>query len=168
MVMINLVAPMALTRDLAPALIAAPGRVVNVGSVFGDIAYPAFAACSATEFGLRGFSGALRRDMSGQGVSVSFAAPRATITEATSEFDPRVGPMGMTLDVPDIIAHQIRDGVAKGEREVFSHGAERRFVLIQRLFPRLIDRSVGALARDPKVLAALGAMRAFPNPQPGA
>jgi len=32
-------APMALTRDLMPLLVAAkPSRVVNVGSIFGDIA----------------------------------------------------------------------------------------------------------------------------------
>ena len=55
----NVVGPMALTRDLATLLAAArPSRVVNVGSMFGDIAYPGFAAYSAIKFALRGFSSA--------------------------------------------------------------------------------------------------------------
>jgi short-subunit dehydrogenase len=59
----NIVAPMALTRDLLPLLIAAkPSRVVNVGSIFGDIGYPEFTCYSATKFALRGFSIALRRE----------------------------------------------------------------------------------------------------------
>ena len=53
----NVTAPIALTRDLLPLLLAAqPSRVVNVGSMFGDIAFPLFAAYSASKFGLRGFS----------------------------------------------------------------------------------------------------------------
>ncbi|PJN94389.1 hypothetical protein CNY89_14815, partial [Amaricoccus sp. HAR-UPW-R2A-40] len=51
----NLTAPILVTRDLLPAIRRAQGRVVNVGSVFGDIAYPYFAAYSASKFGLRGF-----------------------------------------------------------------------------------------------------------------
>ena len=39
----NVTAPIALTRDLSPLLLAAqPSRVVNVGSMFGDIAFPLF------------------------------------------------------------------------------------------------------------------------------
>ena len=55
----NLSAPIALTRELLPLLRAGtPSRVVNVGSLAGDIALPLFAAYSATKFGLRGFSNA--------------------------------------------------------------------------------------------------------------
>jgi short-subunit dehydrogenase len=44
----NLVAPILLTRALIPCLAAAsPARVLNVGSMFGDIAHPLFAAYSA-------------------------------------------------------------------------------------------------------------------------
>ena len=58
----NLVAPMELTVALLPLLAAAaPSRIVNVGSLFGDIAFPYFSAYSATKFGLRGWSDGLRR-----------------------------------------------------------------------------------------------------------
>ncbi len=151
----NLVAPMALTRDLLPALRASKGRLVNIGSVFGDIAYPFFAGYSATKFGLRGFSDAMRRELSGAGIGVTYIAPRATHTAAQSAFGALVKPMDMTLDSAEVVAAQAWDAILKGKRESFPRGKERFFVKVQRLFPSLVDKSVGAQARDPKTLAAL-------------
>lgn len=151
----NLVAPMALTRDLLPALRRSKGRIVNIGSVFGDIAYPFFAGYSATKFGLRGFSDAMRRELSGAGIGVTYIAPRATRTAAESAFAALVEPMDMTLDTADAVAAQAWDAILKGKRESFPKGKERFFVKVQRLFPSLVDKSVGAQARDPKTLAAL-------------
>lgn len=157
MVATNLTAPMALTRDLLPALSAAGGRVVNIGSVFGDIAFPFFAGYSATKFGLRGFSDAIRRELSGSGVGVTYVAPRAARTEAESEFGALVEPMAMTLDSAETVARQAWEAIEKGRRESYPKGKERFFVKVQRLLPGLVDKSVGAQARDPRVLAALDA-----------
>jgi short-subunit dehydrogenase len=151
----NLVAPMALTRDLLPALRSSKGRIVNIGSVFGDIAYPFFAGYSATKFGLRGFSDAMRRELSGAGIGVTYIAPRATHTAAESTFAALIEPMEMTLDTAEVVAAQSWDAILKGKRESFPKGKERFFVKVQRLFPSLVDKSVGAQARDPKTLAAL-------------
>jgi short-subunit dehydrogenase len=156
----NLVAPMALTRDLLPALRSSKGRIVNIGSVFGDIAYPFFAAYSATKFGLRGFSDAMRRELSGAGIGVTYIAPRATHTAAQSAFSTLIEPMEMTLDTAEVVAAQAWDAILKGKRESFPKGKERFFVKVQRLFPSLVDKSVGAQARDPRTLAALR-----PSPQ---
>lgn len=151
----NLNAPMALTRDLLPTLLNSNGRIVNIGSVFGDIAFPFFAGYSATKFGLRGFSDAMRRELSGTGVSVTYIAPRATHTAAKSAFEDLVEPMHMVLDSAETVATQAWDAILKGKRESFPKGKERFFVKVQRLFPSLVDRSVGAQARDPRTLAAL-------------
>ena len=151
----NLVAPMALTRDLLPALRKSKGRIVNIGSVFGDIAYPFFAGYSATKFGLRGFSDAMRRELSGAGIGVTYIAPRATRTAAESAFSALVEPMDMALDSAEVVASQAWNAILKGKRESFPRGKERFFVKVQRLFPSLVDKSVGAQARDPKTLAAL-------------
>jgi NAD(P)-dependent dehydrogenase (short-subunit alcohol dehydrogenase family) len=68
----NVIAPAALIRELLPLLHrAAPSRVVNVGSMFGDIAYPLFGAYSASKFGLRGLSIALRRELKEFGVGIT-------------------------------------------------------------------------------------------------
>ncbi|WP_417712874.1 SDR family NAD(P)-dependent oxidoreductase [Pseudophaeobacter arcticus] len=151
----NLVAPMTLTRDLLPALRSAKGRIVNIGSVFGDIAYPFFAGYSASKFGLRGFSDAIRRELSGAGIGVTYIAPRATQTAAESAFGALVEPLDMTLDTAETVAAQAWDAILKGKRESFPKGKERFFVKVQRLFPSLVDKSVGAQARDPRTLAAL-------------
>lgn len=157
MVATNLTAPMALTRDLLPALEAAGGRVVNIGSVFGDLAFPFFAGYSATKFGLRGFSDAIRRELSGTGVSVTYIAPRAARTEAETEFGALVEPLAMTLDSAETVARQAWQAIENGRRESYPKGKERFFVKIQRLLPGLVDKSVGAQARDPRVLKALDA-----------
>ncbi|WP_296645029.1 SDR family NAD(P)-dependent oxidoreductase [Roseinatronobacter sp.] len=162
----NLVAPMALTRDLLPALQAAKGRIANIGSVFGDIAYPFFAGYSATKFGLRGFSDAMRRELSGVGVGVTYIAPRATRTAAESAFRSLVEPMDMTLDSAEVVAAQAWDAILGDKRESFPKGKERFFVKVQRLFPSIVDKSVGAQARDPRTLAALDAPQHPQIPQP--
>lgn len=139
----NLLGPMALCRDFTPLLKkAGSARIVNVGSMFGDIAFPLFAGYSATKFGLRGFSDALRRELKADGIGVTYAAPRATRTGASAAFDHLVEPMKMTLDAPETVARQIAAAVEKDARSVYPKGPERLFVLVQRLFPAMVDKDV--------------------------
>lgn len=139
----NVMAPMALTRDLMPLLIAAkPSRVVNVGSIFGDIGYPEFTCYSAAKFALRGFSIALRREWKAKGISVTYAAPRATRTDAAAAFATLVARTKMNLDSPEQVARQIWRAIASGQDSVYAPAPERVYVLIQRLFPRAIDWSL--------------------------
>src|SRR6202795_3066708 len=139
----NVVAPMALTRDLMPLLAAAkPSRVVNVGSIFGDIGYPEFTCYSAAKFALRGFSMALRREWKRNGISVTYAAPRATQTDAAAAFAGLIAKTKMTMDSPEQVARQIWRAVASGQDSVYAPAPERVYVLIQRLFPRVIDWSL--------------------------
>ena len=91
---------------------------------------------------------------------MTYAAPRATRTGAAGAFGHLVEPLQMTLDTPEAAAARIWDAVARGEREAYPRGKERLFVLVQRLFPRLVDASVGAQARHPRTLAALAAAAA--------
>ena len=143
MVAVNLVAPMALSRDFLPLLKnSSAARIVNVGSVFGDIAYPYFAAYSATKFGLRGLSDALRRELSSAGIAVTYLAPRATHTPAATQFASLVEPLQMNMDTPERVAVQCWDAIAAGKREAFPRGMESLFVRVQRWFPKLIDANI--------------------------
>jgi short-subunit dehydrogenase len=140
---INVMAPMALTRDLMPLLIAAkPSRVVNVGSIFGDIGYPDFTCYSAAKFALRGFSIALRREWKQKGISVTYAAPRATRTDAAVAFAGLIAKTKMNMDSPEQVAQQIWRAIASEHDSVYAPAPERFYVLIQRLFPRVIDWSL--------------------------
>ncbi|MEA2793282.1 MAG: hypothetical protein QOI87_662 [Bradyrhizobium sp.] len=139
----NVMAPMALTRDLMSLLIAAkPSRVVNVGSIFGDIAYPEFTCYSAAKFALRGFSIALRREWKQKGIGVTYAAPRATRTDAAVAFAGLIAKTKMNMDSPEQVARQIWRAVARGHDSVYAPAPEKVYVLIQRLFPRAIDWSL--------------------------
>src|ERR1700675_887900 len=139
----NVMAPMALTRDLMPLLVAAkPSRVVNVGSIFGDIGYPEFTGYSAAKFALRRFSMALRREWEQKGISVTYAAPRATQTDAAAACAGLIAKTKMTMDSPEQVARQIWRAVASGQDSVYAPAPERVYVLIQRLFPRVIDWSL--------------------------
>lgn len=143
MLEVNLLAPMAITRQLLPLLRASGhGRVVNVGSMFGDIAFPYFAAYSATKFGLRGWSEALRRELADQGVGVTYCAPRGTRTPAADGFVAYAKAFGMHLDAPEKVARHLADGIARDARDIYPRGPERLFLLIQRLFPAQVDKGV--------------------------
>jgi short-subunit dehydrogenase len=148
MIEVNLLAPMSVTRALLPMLQASGrGRVVNVGSMFGDIGFPFFAAYSATKFGLRGWSDALRREVAHRGVGVTYCAPRGTRTAAADGFARYVDAFAMRLDPAESVARAIADGIGADARDVYPRGAERLFVLVQRLFPRLVDNGLGDQTR---------------------
>jgi NAD(P)-dependent dehydrogenase (short-subunit alcohol dehydrogenase family) len=164
----NVIAPAALVRELLPVLHrAAPSRVVNVGSMFGDIAYPLFGAYSASKFGLRGLSMALRRELKEFGIGVTYAAPRATNTDAAGAFARLIEPLQMRIDDPAKVARDIWNAVARDADSVYAKGPERLFVLVQRLFPQLVDRAVAGQMADTRVRAYLVSQGVWPT-APGA
>lgn len=150
----NIAAPVALTRDLLPALERRRGQVVNIGSVFGDIGFPYFTLYSASKFALRGFSDALRRELAPRGIAVTYIAPRATQTAATDSFRALIGPMAMALDDPETVARHAWRAILARKREQFPPSRERLFIALQRLRPQLIDRALAKMAKDPAVIAA--------------
>lgn len=143
MVRVNLLAPMQLIRDLLPTLEKSQTpAIVNIGSMFGDIAFPLFAGYSATKFGVRGLSDALRRELAPKGVRVLYVAPRAAKTGATGAFEHLIEPMQMKLDEPDVVAANIIGAIRSGARASYPRGPERFFVFVQRVMPKLIDNAL--------------------------
>ncbi len=146
---INTLAPILFIRSVLPAMLArGHGRIVNVGSIFGSIAFPYFSVYSASKFALRGFSEALRRELADTGVGVTYVAPRATRTRLN---DSRVMAMGeatgMNMDSPETVARQITRAIANDRNEAYLGRPESFFVRINGLLPRLVDRSLKAQRR---------------------
>lgn len=76
MLEVNLRAPIALARALAPPMIARrAGHMVFISSLSGKTASPASSLYSATKFGLRGFALGAREDLREHGVGVSTIFP---------------------------------------------------------------------------------------------
>lgn len=144
--MVNLVAPVRLTQAVLPGMRARrSGQIVNVGSIFGSINYAHFATYSSSKAGLRGFSQALRRELAGSGVEVTYIAPRAVKTAFNSpkvlEFAARTR---MAMDDPDKIAGRIVDAVADRRRDVYLGFPEAFFVRLNALAPGLVDRALAS------------------------
>lgn len=140
----NITAPMQLTRLLLPGLRTQGGALLLfVGSGFGTIGYPGFAAYGASKFALRGFAEALRRELADSNVRVSLLAPRAVDTPLNDE---RVRALqratGMKVDPPERIAEAVADLIRRPRPERHIGWPERLFARLNRLAPRLLDNAL--------------------------
>jgi len=141
---INAVAPVLLCHALLPVLRERPrAHIVNVGSTFGSIGFPGFAAYSASKYAVRGFSEALRRELADTDIRIHYVAPRATSTAlATERVRAMNAELGVGMDSPETVAAAI-ERVLREERREFLLGApERLFAKLNALFPALVDRSL--------------------------
>ena len=150
MFQVNVVAPMLLTRVLLPRLLAqGAGRIVNVGSTFGSIAFPYFASYSASKFALRGFSEALRRELEGTGVGVTYIAPRATRTAFNTGPVNRMNEaLKISMDSPERVALEIVRALRNDQKDVYLGWPEALFVRINAVWPRLVDGSLRKQNRE--------------------
>lgn len=144
--MINLVAPARLIQAVLPGMKARGfGRIVNVGSIFGSINFAHFATYSSAKAGLKGLSQALRRELVGTGVGVTYVAPRAVRTPLNSDAVLRYAELtGMTMDDPAKVAGRIVAAVRAERRDVYLGFPESLFVRINALFPGLVDGALKA------------------------
>ena len=145
----NLAVPVRLTQSLLPWLRAQPEAViVNIGSAFGSIPFPGFAAYSAAKAGLRGFSQALRRELGDTLIRVVHIAPRAIDTPLNT---PEVVSLNRQLknhsDTPEAVAAQIIRVLRNGAHERHLGFPERLFAWLNGFAPSLVDRGLaGKLA----------------------
>ena len=128
------------------------GTIVNIGSTFGTIGFAQFSVYSASKFGLRGFTEALRREMQGSGVEVLYIAPRATQTALNSSaMYAMAEETKMNIDTPsDVAAHIIR-AIEKQKKNTYIGFPEKFFCKVNALFPSLVDK---ALAGQNKIASS--------------
>lgn len=152
--MVNLVAPARLTQAVLPAMRArGGGHIVNIGSVFGSINFAHFASYSSSKAGLKGLSQALRRELAGSGIDVSYLAPRAIKTSLNSAKVTEFAALTrMNMDEPEVIASRLVTAIAARRKDVFFGFPESLFVRINALAPGAID---SALAANDRKAAAL-------------
>jgi len=138
----NLLAPMRLCRALLPEL-GEGGLIVNIGSIFGDIGYPGFAAYCAAKAGLARFSEALDRENGPAGPRVCYLAPRATATSLNScHLQAMNQELGNRADPPERVAAEVLALLVRPRRYRSVGWPESLFVRINRWWPRLVDRNI--------------------------
>jgi short-subunit dehydrogenase len=142
--MVNLIAPVRLTQAVLPRMRARQcGQIVNVGSIFGSINFAHFVTYSSAKAGLRGFSQALRRELTGSGIDVTYVAPRAVNTALnTAKVQEFARLTGMAMDQPQAVAQRIVDVVAARKREAYLGFPEALFVRLNALLPNLVDQAL--------------------------
>jgi short-subunit dehydrogenase len=141
---VNLQAPIHLCRSLLPHLRQqTAAHILNTGSVFGSIGYPGYAVYSATKFGMRGFSEALRRELGDSTVRVHYLAPRATRTGInTAEVEQMNTELGVAMDPVATVAAAACRILENEATETVVGWPEKLFARINGVLPGLVDRAI--------------------------
>jgi NADP-dependent 3-hydroxy acid dehydrogenase YdfG len=128
---VNLLGMMLLTRAVLPEMQRRhQGMIISIGSVASQVAIePLY---SATKFGVRGFSLALRRQLSGSGISVCLVTPGNIRTQMTSALQER-------MPEPELIATTVVNLVISPRREVIVPLKYHGIVWLDKLFPGVAD-----------------------------
>ena len=142
----NLLAPMQLTHALLPWLKSRErAAILNIGSTFGSLPFPGFAAYSSAKAGLRGFSQALRRELADTQVEVVHVAPRTIATALNSAAVNALNhDLGNHADTPELVARQIVAALHTGRGESHLGFPERLFAWLNGAAPALIDLGLKA------------------------
>lgn len=149
---LNFVVPTLLVRQVLPSMLArGSGRIVNVGSTFGSIGFAWFATYSASKFGLRGLSEALRRELDSTGVGVTYVAPRAVKTPLNTDAVYRMAKVTkMHMDDPRRVAQRTVEAIERDAKDVYLGFPEKFFARLNSFLPRLVD---GGLRKQNQLMA---------------
>ena len=141
---INTIAPVSLANALLPHMLSkGRGQIVNVGSIFGSIGFPCFASYSASKFAMRGYSEALRRELAGSGIGVTYVAPRFTKTAFNRGVVARMADaLNMNQDSPESVAASVIAAIDGDASDRYFGWPEKLFVRINAILPRLVDQSL--------------------------
>lgn len=137
----DIVAPIALTRELLPQLQRAPrASVLAIGSMVGEIGLPGFTSYGAAKAGLRTFCEALRRELAETSVRVQYLAARATRTGFNDPRTKRYNELTKTRsDPPERVADAVVDMLRTGQAVRHLGMPERLFVRLNGAVPTWID-----------------------------
>jgi short-subunit dehydrogenase len=128
---VNLLAALLLTRAVLPGMLdRRHGAVITIGSLSGRVAMePLY---SASKYGLRGFSLALRRQLAGTGVSASLVSPGKVRTAMTAH-------VNADMPEPEVVATAVADLVAHPRREVVIPSRHYAIARLEQALPRMAD-----------------------------
>lgn len=144
---VNLLGVILMTRVVLPYMIERrKGHIINMSSTAGLVGSPTYTGYSASKFGVRGFSEALRREVSIYGIHVSVLFPGGVQTEFTqhAKINRKTGattPASMRLTAEDV-ARAIFSLCKKPRRTLIIPWQMRFVFIINALFPGLVDRTV--------------------------
>jgi len=146
---VNLTGTILAAREVLPHMIERrTGHIINMASMAGFVATPTYTVYAATKYGLRGFTEALRREVRVWGIRVSAVFPGGV---DSPEFAEKAGvkkrktgittPKWLRLSLDDVARAVFR--VSQGRSGMIVLPWLMRFsILTNRLFPRVLDRTI--------------------------
>jgi short-subunit dehydrogenase len=173
---VNLRAPIALARQLAPAMVAKRrGQIVFISSIAGKVASPGTSMYSATKFGLRGFALALREDLRDDGVGVTGIYPGFIRDAGMFAYSGVTLPRGVGTRSPQDVAAAVLRAVRDNPAEIDVAALEQRLgAVLASLSPALsgwVQSAFGARALSRAVSEGQrrsAARRSLPTERPPA
>ncbi len=146
---VDLLAPIALTQEVLPRMVARKsGRLVFISSVAGKVGSPMRTAYSAAKHGLIGYADALRVETAALGLQVHVIAPGSIRTDVSRNAIVADGSRrGVSDDAiengmdPDKAAKRMLRAIARGDREIIiAKGVEQTITRLRRKSPnKLFD-----------------------------
>lgn len=143
---VNLIAPIQLTRRVAPHMLSAGGGcVVNIASMAGLIGIAGMAPYTVTKFGLVGFSESLRIELARYRIQVNVVCPGIVetpilYTSPIKGFDDgiRKAP-GIMVASPQKVARNIVKGVRRDKRLIIPARGPGFVYFLKKHFPRTAE-----------------------------
>jgi uncharacterized protein len=143
-IQVNLLGVIWMAQAVLPHMIERrSGQIINMASLAGWVASPTYSVYAATKFGVRGFTEALRREVSLYGIHVSGIYPGSVDTEFRSHarIQRKTGmtaPKSMRLSA-DQVARAVFHLAQRPRRAVIIPGYLRLMIATNRLFPGAVD-----------------------------
>lgn len=150
MVEINLVGVITGTRMVIPGMKArGRGHIINIASQAGKFGFPGGATYAAVKHGVIGLSEAVRRELSGTGVEVSWVMPAVVDTELGAGTQ-KV--LGTALLTPEQVAEAIVEAIESGRVEVWIPRRNSALLTAANLLPRSLREAAARLLGAYRVL----------------
>ena len=143
---VNLRGLIQVTRAVLPSMLARrSGTIINMSSVSGLIAAPMYSLYAATKYGIRGFTDALRREVTSLGIHVCGIYPGPAVTEF-SQHTGNNNTIKKNFKTPDWI-YMTSDYVARKTVGLAKHPRRtlilpwwfQPIIAFDTLFPSLVD-----------------------------
>jgi short-subunit dehydrogenase len=168
---INLLAPVQITQELLPTLLARKGaHILNVCSISGIAAGGRFTAYHTSKFGLVGFTEALRAEYNRKGIGVTNLCPGPVSSNlynraASGRRDnqPVPNPPALISASPEYVARRGVHGIKKNKRIVLVTPLARLLYVMKRVSPAFLDWLNHISRRKRPVAADTSAAQAPPE-----
>jgi short-subunit dehydrogenase len=140
---VNFFAPAELIRKAIPMLVKGEQpAVINVASMCGRRAMPAWPEYSASKYALCGLTEALRGELARFDIDILLIVPGLTRSDLPRHFLRSQGRAQIEFDKgmpPETVAARIIRSLQKNRTETVSGSDARWMLLVNRFFPRLVD-----------------------------